>query len=264
VAASNGLGEAWIAAADARGRFTFAGLAPGGWQIRAGRPPLGERELLQPSGVSSSVREMRFDVEVQAGRTANAVLDLASPPEHVLQGRILLDGAGLAGARVELHPGDLSGRADDHSLASCAVAEDGAFELRLRSGGPVVLSIHGKEGLTVLQPLDLPPGISPWELDVQSASVVVSGSLPKASGDRSTMYLWRLRAAGGACVFKRGLSKETPGEPLRVKPVPAGQVDLLFAPFPEGIARGYLDDSIWTVIASVRLEPGRETALALP
>jgi len=201
---------------------------------------------------------------VRAGETASAVLDLDAAPEHVLRGRVTFDGAGLAGAVVQLHPGDLSGRIDDHSLVAGEVAADGSFELRLFSGGPVILSIYGQSDLRIFQRLDLAPGLSAWELALESATVVVSGTLPQSPDPERTTHVLCTRPAAGTVVFRTGWPKAEPGEPLSIPRVPAGEVELLFAPRAEVMRRGYLDDSLWTRAASEHVGPGLERTLALP
>jgi hypothetical protein len=261
VAASDGFGEAWIAAADGAGRFRLEGLAPGAWQIRPAVPPVGERERLGSSGRPRAY-EPRFDVRVSSGKTTQAVLELLSP-ERVVQGRITLDGTGLAGASVDLHPAESSGQAFDHALASAVTDSEGTFVLRTRGEGAVLLSLR-HDNFSVHQHLELSPGANDWQLDLPTATLVLSGSVPDDPQGAAPMLALRARAQSGASVFCIGRLRSPADEGLRLERAPAGDVELLSAPLRDWMRQGPLDETLWTHLADLRLEAGRETAFSLP
>ncbi len=181
---------------------------------------------------------------------------------HVLQGRITLDGNGVAGAVVELFPGDWPGSFGEVAFASGESGEDGSFSLRLFSSGRHVLVVRFAGG-QIFQQVELAPGTTSASIEVEGAALLLRGAPYRSPADDSTRLVLRVHGPGEALMFAHIWCGADSQDSVRIEHLPAGDAELLRAPIRDVMLRGYLDDDIWTPVASIHLEVGLETILEL-
>lgn len=154
---------------DAEGRFSFEGLAPGRWLVRAMAKEIRSGSTTSSRNTTEREQEIPWSCEVRDGQTTTYDLDIRVQPA-TLVGRFTIDGeAPGTGWRALLD-------ADD-SIGSTAVAVDsgGRFELGLDTLGSAELrlerSLSGQIELTVGENIELIPGENRWEYDLEIGRV---------------------------------------------------------------------------------------------
>jgi len=141
VGVSNGWSYAHTTAVDAEGRFRFASLAPGEWQVRPVAPPVA---ALQPLERGWQLPPILFepDVVVRSGATARFELDCALERGAALVGRFAFEGVPLDDWRAELQV-LVEGR--EVRVVSSALAPDGSFRLVVPREDTFVLRVTDSE-----------------------------------------------------------------------------------------------------------------------
>jgi carboxypeptidase family protein len=107
----------------ADGAYKIEGLEPGEWRVEA---------MLLRGG--------RTEAKAQIEPGATAVLDLEFPKRSILSGRVLLDGAALAGAEI-------TSTRSGSFMGGATTAWDGTFTLQYAEPGPLTLSLMRQDGI---------------------------------------------------------------------------------------------------------------------
>jgi RNA polymerase sigma factor (sigma-70 family) len=194
VAATRGDGHVDVVVTDGEGRFAFAGVSPGGWQVRWCRREEQEWLLIGRTWPAREVDAMPVDIVVAPGGTAQFDIDLGEQWSALVRGHLAFNGAACSGARVAL--------ACEGDYQRTVTTGDGAFALRGVPGPTTLhLFVQRPQGeLELRRTLDLRTGERDVAIDIVTGAVEVRGlSMATANIDGGFAYALAWRAAHGGC-----------------------------------------------------------------
>jgi hypothetical protein len=208
VGVSNGWNLAHTVPVDVAGRYRFADLAPGGWQVRPVEAPVG---ALQPLEIAPPAGEfmLESDVEVHSGATSRFDLDLASPHGCALSGHFR-----FAGVEVDGWSARLLARGKPWTVGFGALSADGEFRVVVPQPGAYDLRI-GDEVHSFLRPVELIDAEEELELSFDRGWAIVD--LPSEEGGHLHLE--------GTCADGTEFRAQSwcVGEPIRLA-VPTGKL----------------------------------------
>ncbi|MEQ1891232.1 MAG: carboxypeptidase-like regulatory domain-containing protein [Planctomycetota bacterium] len=152
VGVSNGWSFAHTTAVDAEGRYRFADLAPGGWQVRPVSPPVASLQALEVAWEGAEF-EFEPDVEIRPGGRAHFDLDLVPSHGCALRGHIRFEGVELGGWVAVLFASGKRG--SKTSVATSALEDDGAFRVVAPKAGAYELRIWSQQGAAFIREVQL-------------------------------------------------------------------------------------------------------------
>lgn len=194
VGVSNGAGFANVRTVGPDGAFRFDALAPGAWQVRHCRAGLAPTEPLATSrGIGSALEQIAPDVVIEAGGTAEVVLDLVNENQCALVGRFEM--TGLVPSIWQ------AGVFEEHSpawerwpaLATSQIDAQGAFRIEVTTPGRYRLRLQTRH-IVVYDFVDLRPGETRWDCAIVCGSLRAEGLPPIAEFvklQRDLVYQWR-------------------------------------------------------------------------
>jgi hypothetical protein len=200
VGASNGWSFAHTTAVDAEGRYRFANLAPGEWQVRPVLPPVASLQAFEVDW-SAAGFEREPDVVVRSGASARFDLDLVTPRGCALAGHFRFEGVELADWSVIL---GISGMRGSSSVARSSLGRDGAFRVVAPRPGPYELYIWS-EGRRFMREVQLSGVETTLELSFAPAKLAVDSDSEQGrslriegtcvDGTRFEAWSWRKKGS---------------------------------------------------------------------
>ncbi len=264
VGVSNGRGIAYTCVVDEEGRYRFDDLQPGDWQVRRCRAPVAEVEILSFRPIQRTAWKAHWDCAVTSGRVTTFDLDLTSMGEFVLEGRVRIDGVDTAGWDVHLQREGSGGGMLGPHLASDRLDGTGRFAFKLSEGGRRLIVVRGW-GWTLLQEVDLTRGSTPWNVELATGVLAVSGRRPVRWDGRELNAVRALVETEDGLVALRLVDVEKlPDETVITTGVPAGSARLVTRAGTRLPFDGPLAEGMWADLASVEVLPGEEIPVRLP
>jgi len=208
VGLSLGDGRVLTRRSDPEGICTFEGLAPGWWWVglRDEEVRPGVRHL---HALSEGHQRGLERVRVVAGELRELNLSLAGGGAPCsLRGRLRIDGRPAQGWKAHLREAASGGRA---GLGEAVEIVDGHFRLERENGGPWELVLRGPAGEVVLAPVELAPGGSLFEAELERVGWEAPLRRPSDAASLD-FHEWR---ADGLCVLH---PLGPPGAATRVPP----------------------------------------------
>lgn len=190
---------------ESNGTYRFERLTPGAWYV--GVRSQGDPEYMNRTSPATNAydAEVTWNCDVVAGRATIHDLHVPDPREFVLAGRIRFEGVSGATISATLVPkgGDFFQGGTEHVTPD----SEGRFELGTGEEGDYRLVLHHAADLVdwlILDDVHLGPGPEPWELEIETGSVEITGIDPAAFDQDLPPFGVRWRGPGGVlllCVF---------------------------------------------------------------
>lgn len=256
ISRGDGFGRTARVASD--GRYRFARLTPGPWQVVIRDEEIWTNSLStsRTSGDGISGDTIDWTCEVYEGETTFHDLELGTLARCTLEGRLTVDRADARAWSAKLIPGD---QPIFSEAPKTTVAPDGSFRLGSERGGPTWLVLNGMfeqlgEHMLVAE-LDLVEGLSTWEFALETGSLVVEGVPAVAEGDMpAAVYLWE---GPQDAFYLLAIEGDDEGA-CRIPVVPAGRAKLVR---PD---RRSMDPRGWEPVLEFEVPVGGDVTVRVP
>lgn len=228
------------------GRFSFAALAPGPWEVREVEEEISPLESSTWSTMGEA--EFQWNCTVAEGLATWVELGAAAPPA-VLEGVLRVDGEPARAWTAALLP---VGQEGPFAVEGEPLDAAGRFRVEAPGAGAWILRLtppaEAEMAAVVLEEVQLPPGPSAWEADLATGTLVLEGL--------ETGRLWL--ACSVTDVGRVVVTPVQAGADGRARlRVPAGSLRLLHGPLDS------LEDARLAPAAEVEVPAGGEARLDL-